>query len=170
MKSILKRQALAAISGLPLTSNCYKEAIAILKMRFGNKQLLNNTHIEKLLAIPKEKSINDVKNLREAYDAIEIHSRNLKILDVNTTEYGPVLISIVMSKLLGEIKLVISRAMSDKEKWQADGLLTILRKELESREMCGIMTSMESEEKHRSKRFESRNYTASALLTETNPE
>ena len=37
LKSILKGQALAAVSGLPITSDSYKEAINILKLRYGNK-------------------------------------------------------------------------------------------------------------------------------------
>ena len=47
LKSFLKGQALNAVEGLSLTSENYKEAVAILDTRYGNKQLLITSHIEK---------------------------------------------------------------------------------------------------------------------------
>ena len=91
LKSVLKGQALSAVSGLALTSSNYNEAVEILKRRYGNKQLLISTHMEKILSIPSVTSINDLAKIREVYDEIE----------------GPVLISIVMSKLPYQIELVI---------------------------------------------------------------
>ena len=110
-------------------------------MRFGNKQLLILTHIDKLLSITPVQNVNEIKKLREVYDLIEVHVHNLKMLDVNTKEYGPVLISIVMSKLPNDIRLVISRSMSLNDKWDVDVLLQILKREVESREMCFMMSN-----------------------------
>lgn len=45
LHSLLESLAAEAISGLTLTSANYEEAIAILKRRFGNKQLIVNRHI-----------------------------------------------------------------------------------------------------------------------------
>ena len=88
----------------------------------------------KLLSIPVVQDVTEIRKLREVYDLIEVHARNLKILDANTKEYGPVLISIVMSKLPSDIRLVISRTMSLNDKWDVDKLLEILRREVEYRE------------------------------------
>ena len=166
LKGVLKGQALSSISGLPLTSDSYEAAVKILQMRFGNKQLLINTHIEKLLSIPIISNVNEIKKLREAYDVIEVSTRNLKTLDVETKEYGPVLISLVMTKLPAEIKLVISRAMSFNEKWDVDELIEMLRKEIESREMCQMMTNKVKTLDKRSEK-NTDDFTASALLTDT---
>ena len=38
LKSLLEKSAAEAISGLTLTADNYKEAVSILKKRFGNKQ------------------------------------------------------------------------------------------------------------------------------------
>ena len=139
-------------------------------MRFGNKQLLISTHIDKLLSITPVQNVNEIKKLREVYDLIEVHARNLKMLDVNTKEYGPVLISIVMSKLPNDIRLVISRSMSLNDKWDVDVLLQILKREVESREMCFMMSNnnFEDKQKHAAKRNVKNNvenFTASSLVT-----
>ena len=102
---------IAAIHGLSLTSENYTETIEIINNRFGNKQLLITSNIDQLLSIPAAHSINHVKKIREVYDKIETHVRNLKCLDIDTKQYGPVLVSITMSKLPNEIKLIISQSM-----------------------------------------------------------
>ena len=52
LKSLLEGTAREAISGLTLTSTNYKEAIAILKKRFGNKQQIISKHMDILLEEP----------------------------------------------------------------------------------------------------------------------
>ena len=154
LKSFLQGPALSSINGLSLTAENYEEAVKLLIKRYGNKQVLISAHIEKLLNLTPVISINDVKRIRKLYDEIEAHTRNLKSLSVNTDKYGPVLVSIVMSKLPSEIKLVISREMSISDEWIVDELMEALKREIESREMCLLMSSMsqnkrqESREKH----------------------
>ena len=62
--------------------------------------------------------------------------RNLRSLHVEQAQYGQALISIVWSKLPGEIQLVLSRQLPMNQEWDTDGFLLTLRKEVESREMC----------------------------------
>ena len=111
LKTALRGQALSAISGLSLTAENYKQAIDILKKRYGNKQL--SSHMDKLLSISPVTSLNDIGKIRNVYDEIEVHVRNLNSLKIDTKQYGPVLVSVVMSKVPEEIKLVISRAMPE---------------------------------------------------------
>ena len=110
------------ISGLALTVGCFKEAVNMLEARFGNKQFLIMKHIDKLLSqyvlLQTVQKVNEYKKLREAYDTIETHVRSLKSLDIDsididTKQYRPVLLSIVMSKLPNEIRLISSRSMSE---------------------------------------------------------
>ena len=64
------------------------------------------------------KSVREVKKVREIYDSIEIHVRNLNSLKIDTSQYGPVLVFIVMSKLPDDIRLLITRTMPTNEEWE----------------------------------------------------
>ena len=64
LKSVLREAALSSISGLSLTTENYVEAVDILRRRYGNKQLLISTHMDKLLSIPAVTSLQDVKKIR----------------------------------------------------------------------------------------------------------
>lgn len=48
LTSVLESTASEAVAGLTLTSANYKEAVATLKRRFGNKQLIINRHMDLL--------------------------------------------------------------------------------------------------------------------------
>lgn len=65
LKSLLEGSAVNAISGLPLTNSNYKEAVAILKDRFGNKQVIISKHMDTLLQLPVVNDDDDLKKLRQ---------------------------------------------------------------------------------------------------------
>ena len=140
LRNYVHGSALSSIEGLQLTSDNYDKAIKIIRDRFANEQLLITTNIDKLLSIPTVNSTNNIENLREVYNKVEIYARNLQSLNVDKDQYGPVLISIIMSKIPQEIKLQISRAMPTNDKWCVDELLREARQEIESREICSYMT------------------------------
>ena len=48
LRSLVENSAAEAISGLTLTSDNYKEAVLILKKRFGNKQQIITKHMDTL--------------------------------------------------------------------------------------------------------------------------
>ena len=70
LNSLLVKSASEAISGLSLTAANYDEAVAILKRRFGNKQLIINRHMETLLNINSVKSGLNIQALRQLHDLI----------------------------------------------------------------------------------------------------
>ena len=88
LNSFLESNAAEAIAGLTLTAANYTEAVATLKKRFGNSQLIVNKHMEGLLALSTVTSHNDVKSLRRLYDSVEAHVRRLKALGVPAASYG----------------------------------------------------------------------------------
>ena len=139
LRTFLRGPPLASISGLSLTSKNYNQAIEILEKRYGNNQILNTSHTNQLLSIAPINSTNDIKKTRETYDKIEANVQNLCSLDIDTSQYGPVLISIVMSKLPEDIKLQISRSIPISCEWDVDELLAALLKEIESREICSFI-------------------------------
>ena len=64
-----------------------------------------------------------------------IHVRNLSAADISAKNYGPILNSIIMSKLLHHhLKSDISKQMTGK--WDIAKLLHILKHEIVPRERC----------------------------------
>ena len=70
-----------------------KEAIDILKDRFGNEQVLISAHMESLLRISKIKSRDNVKGHRMLNNHVESCVRNLKSLKLDTTGYVRLIIN-----------------------------------------------------------------------------
>ena len=77
----------------------------------------------------------DTKRLRSVYDLIEQNIRGLKTLGISSKEYGSLLLPILMSRLLQEFKLILTRNVP-KDKWSLDSLLLAFKEELEAREKC----------------------------------
>ena len=166
MKSFLKGPAAGCISDLNLTADNYKQALDALAQHYSNKQLLISTHIDQLLSIKPILNLHDVKKLRETFDKIESNVRNLKTLNVDPEQYGPVLVSIIMSKLPNEIRLFISRTIPLNREWDVEFVMNHFQRELEVREMCGFLTSTNLET--RDQRYQqNETYRTSALFAGT---
>ena len=95
LKSLLEKSAAEAISGLTLTADNYKEAVSILKKRFGNKQQIITKHMDTLLKVEAVSSPNNLKGLRHLYDLVESQVRGLKTLGVESTSYGSLLFPVL---------------------------------------------------------------------------
>ena len=135
LKGCLKGEALSAVGGLALNSENYKEAIQILRDRFGNEQVLISAHMESLLRINKIKSRDNIKGLRMLYNHVESCVRNLKSLKLDTTGYGSLLIPILKDRLPDEITMIISRKFGE-EVWTLDKVLEYFNSELRAQENC----------------------------------
>ena len=108
LNSLLEGQALRAIQGLTLSESNYQAAIDILHQRFGKTQHIISTHMDELLKIPAC-TTGKTSQLRFIYDKISIIVRRLEALGVNSSQYGSLLIPVVMSKLPQEVRLQIAR-------------------------------------------------------------
>ncbi|CAB4038851.1 PREDICTED: uncharacterized protein LOC100197852, partial [Paramuricea clavata] len=165
LKGCVKGEALAAISGLTLTSDNYQEAVQVLKDRFGNEQVLISAHMESLLKINKIKSVDNIKGLRMLYSHVENCMRNLKSLKLDTSGYGSLLIPILKDRLLDEINMIISRQFCGKV-WNLDKVMEFFNNELRAQEDCNFSLSNKSD--GRSDNFRKREpYTASGLFSQT---
>ena len=140
LKGLLEGSAAATISGLALTSENYKNAVELLRNRFGNEQVIINSHMNALMNMTSLKSASDLKALRKFYDDIEAHVRGLESMKVLKQEYGSMMISVLMAKLPDDLKLLIGRKLEGKE-WSLAEILNVLRNELETRERCGLQQS-----------------------------
>ena len=135
LMSLVESSAAEAIAGLTITSANYDEAIATLKKRFGNPQLIVNRHMEALLGVKTVPSHLDIKGLRKLHDTVEAHVRGLHALGVPAESYGNLFTSILMNKLPLEIHLIVSRETTA-GKWDLDGVMKILEWKVEAREPC----------------------------------
>ena len=95
MRTQLENEALKLIARLELTNANCKAAINLLKERYGNNQLIVDTHYTKLMEMPP--ASNKTTSSRAMYDAIEQHLRSLHSLgeDINQRQ----IVSLIRSKL-----------------------------------------------------------------------
>ena len=77
-------------------------------------------------------SANHVAALRRLYDWVESNVQSLSALGVSSDSYGSLLSSVLVKKLPPELKLRISRQMTDN--WDLRGMMKIVGEELEARE------------------------------------
>ena len=150
LSSQLERSAAAAISGLALTEANYPEAIAILQRRFGDSQQIISKHMEALLNLDPVTTY-DVKSLRQLYDRIESHVRSLKALGISSDSYGGVLVPTLLSKLPPDIRLIISRNVTESS-WNLDSLMGKLCEELEARERSSFISVPNSQSNQTNKK------------------
>ena len=138
LQSFLEGEALRAVEGLEITDENYAQAKEILENRYGNKQLIVNSHMEEMVTIPEVADERDTNGLREMYDKMEVHLRSLRTLDVDPESHGVLL----KRKLPSEINLILSRKFdSNVELWKIDDMMNELRKEVEARERSGAGNS-----------------------------
>ena len=69
--------------------------------------MVTSNFTNQLLSIPPITSTNDIKKIRETYEKTETNVRKLRSLDIGKSQYGPVLIFIVMSKLSEDINFTV---------------------------------------------------------------
>ena len=110
LNSLLEKTDSEAVQGLSLTTANYKEATAIMKSRFGNRQMIISKHMmESLLNMAPVSSNHDLKGLRKIYDLVEEHVSGLKALGVSSESYGSLPPSVLMNKIPQDLRLIVSR-------------------------------------------------------------
>ena len=133
LNSLLERAAREAVSGLALTAANYHKAVDILHKRFGCKQLIVNKHMDALLQFEAISSSQNARALRELFDNIRSHIRSLQSLGVEPESYGGLLCPVLLSKILQDLQLIVSRKISESD-WNLDLLMTAIEEELAARE------------------------------------
>ena len=131
--SLLESVALRAIQGLTVTDANYDAAINILNQRFGKPQQIISAHMDELLKIP---ACNGDKpsQLRFVYDKVSVHVRGLEALGVDASQYGSLLIPIIMAKLPQDVRVQIARNTTQ-DVWKIGALLAVIQREVEAREI-----------------------------------
>ncbi|XP_065658112.1 uncharacterized protein LOC136082626 [Hydra vulgaris] len=147
LKSYLSGRAQKLIEGLTLSEGNYREAIQLLKDRFGNTQSLIAAHMDDLQKINPVRNLKEVKQLRQMYDKLEINIRNLKDLNVETCAYGSLLIAIILERIPRQLCIIISRHFKNDD-WNLNEFMNVIMTELTALERCEAVTntSIEVEE------------------------
>ncbi|GFT67061.1 uncharacterized protein TNCV_4313311 [Trichonephila clavipes] len=96
LKGLLGSSALATVEGFAITAENYAKAVEILKDRFGRKDAIINSHMQKLLSVTPLKRSDDTKVLRQFFDMCQTQIRSLESLDVSFESF-----SNVLGKILG---------------------------------------------------------------------
>ena len=108
LRSLVKGNAGAVISGFQLSSENYQNALQILTKRFGNQNKILKAHVRELLSV---ETIKTTKNsvLRNFVDKITVHIRALASLGLANDTYGCFLQQIIMSRLPSFLRLQWAR-------------------------------------------------------------
>ena len=145
LKSYLVGDAKRAIQGVTYDKDNYTKAIEVLTERFGNKQLRVSAHMKELQTIKGVGSINDVPGMRRMYDCLETNITSLKVLGVDVSTYGSLLISVIYERIPEEIRIKISLEFGNGD-WKLDTALEVFKTELEARERSSAISGVSNEE------------------------
>ncbi|KAL5502091.1 hypothetical protein EMCRGX_G008809 [Ephydatia muelleri] len=133
LRTLLEGPAAAAVAGISLTSSNYTEAVAVLKKRFGNKQLIISAHMDMLMNREGVSSGRNLKAIRELHNHVESHVRSLQSLGVPSSSFGAMLASVIMNKLPHDLHLAVSKEITDGE-WDLKKVMAVVEKEIDARE------------------------------------
>ena len=89
-----------------------------------------------LMQLPKVSDNGDLKQLRQLLDKTESAVRSLQGIGISIDTYGTFLTPVIMAKILQELRLILSRGMSDE--WDLDTLIKSFAEELLIRERCAL--------------------------------
>lgn len=129
LKSYLEGDAEELLEGLPRTDANYAFAMQLLEENYGNKEVLINNHVSKLINLEKQDE-KDSSTLRVLYNKVTTHVRELEALEITAGMYSVFLVPIVSSKLTEDL-----RKMWLKRKQKGiNQLLKFIHEEVESSE------------------------------------
>ncbi|KFM62154.1 hypothetical protein X975_06179, partial [Stegodyphus mimosarum] len=146
LKSYLCGNAAHTIEGFCISEQNYDEAVEILKNRFGRKDIIINSHMQKLLNLTPVTKTSDILKLRKLCDTIETEIRSLKSLEVTPDKYSYMLIPAIMKTLPSEITLEFNRKTDSSSFFNVDKLIQFIRSELECRERNHLLLSTHKSE------------------------
>ncbi|GFR22320.1 uncharacterized protein TNCT_715371 [Trichonephila clavata] len=133
-------QLLKQFKGLEINELNYDSAVELLKKRFGNKEVIINNHMNKLLNLLPVYKSNDIPKLKKLHSEIEVNVRSLSALGLEPKSYSSMLIAVVLKIIPTEFTLEYNRRNVDK-KFSPDinDFLEFFQAEIESRERTYLM-------------------------------
>ena len=146
LRSYLTGDALRVQPGLVLTSSNYRVALELLERRFGTKQVIINSHMERLYKLPVIRRGEDVRSIRDFHDKIETDRRSLEAIGVEPESYGSLLVPMIKDKIPNELNIHISRKFdASVDIWKINDLMRELKLETGARERVGDTKRLKSQ-------------------------
>ncbi|KAH7937135.1 hypothetical protein HPB49_008098 [Dermacentor silvarum] len=105
LRSYLMGKAESVISGLSTTNESYSTAIELLKEIFGQKTLIVNDHMRRLLNVLKVRFCEDFEGLQRLHEEVQTRVRSLHNLGVEEKENGVLLKPAIIQNLPQEMVL-----------------------------------------------------------------
>ena len=130
LKTHLDPPASQLLEGFSTNNDDYAEALQLVKDTYGNKSLLRQLRISKLLTIERHDGQGSIRSI---YNQVRTHIRSLESLDVITEQYSLFLVPIVLSKFSKELNKRWYKP-SKENKESITYLLNWLKEEVESTE------------------------------------
>lgn len=141
LKASLSGEAASTLAGLPITSDNFRNAIELLKSRYGSTKRVIRAHVRSLLIL-KTPNMKSSTSLRAFVDSIHRHMRGLEALNVTSDHYEIFLCEILLSVVPNEIKHEWAK-LAD-ESMDLKGLLQIIENEAKHQEILGSTKTNES--------------------------
>ena len=151
LQSLLEGEAASVIKGLTLSSAHYRVACDLLQERFGRRELIIFSHIQKLMHLETEGK-NSLVKLKNLQDQVLIHVRSLEALGIDGSTFGIFLTPLVLSRLPSDVRMEWARKGEGHE-GDLKFLLDFLKEEIQRREradsfkVSDVKTSVSSETK-----------------------
>ena len=141
LRSLLHGEAKRCVEGLPLSGASYKASCEILEERFGRKELVILSHVQKLLEVktPMPGSADDA--LQRLVDDVLVHIRSLEALGIKGDQYGVILTPLILSRVPADVRLEWARESEGKE-GDLDFLVKFLQQEIERRGRSGVYVNL----------------------------
>ena len=105
-------------------------AIALLKKRFGKRNVIERAHIDELMKVSPLHNERDTTRLRALYDGVETHYQGLIALGVEEATYSSIVVPSILDKLPKTLRLAMTRGGNHLE-WTMKDLLAALAIEVE---------------------------------------
>ncbi|GBM20678.1 hypothetical protein AVEN_150654-1 [Araneus ventricosus] len=160
LKMYLSGKALNVVSGFELSSENYDNCIKILKDRFGRKDVIVSSYMNKIINIEPVKNSSNLNALRRLYDDLITSVRNLDAMSVTSGSYSCMLIPMVLKKIPYNMVLEFNRKKGSKSEVEVSELLDYIKSEIECRESSNLIINGNLSELASSPRnsFESKKY------------
>ncbi|GBM60350.1 hypothetical protein AVEN_79946-2 [Araneus ventricosus] len=139
LKMYLSGKALNVVSGFELSSENYDNCIKILKDRFGRKDVIGSSYMNKIINIEPVKNSSNLNALRRLYDDLITSVRNLDAMSVTSGSYSCLLIPMVLKKILYNMVLEFNRKKGSKSEVEVSELLDYIKSEVECRESSNLI-------------------------------
>ena len=106
--------------------------------------------------------------LRYLYDKLNVNIRGLEALGVKSTQYGSLLIPIIMAKLPPEIRVHVARNTSE-DVWDIESILSLIQNEIEAREISEKIKAMTNITEPKRPQFPKQTTNSSFVVGSTTP-